>query len=53
MPEDEVPGFARELAAPLDLVTATRRAGRLPVVNFAAGGHFHARRRGVDDGAGL
>ena len=38
MPEDEVPGFARELAAPLDLVTATRRAGRLPVVNFAAGG---------------
>ncbi len=38
MPEDEVPGFARELAAPLDLVLATRRAGRLPVVNFAAGG---------------
>lgn len=36
--EDEVPGFARELSAPLELVWATRRAGRLPVVNFAAGG---------------
>ena len=33
MPEDEVPGFARELAAPLELVRVTREAGRLPVVN--------------------
>ncbi len=38
LPEEEVPGFARELGAPLDLALEVRRSGKLPVVNFAAGG---------------
>lgn len=38
MPEEELPAFAKELAAPLDLVREVRLAGKLPVVNFAAGG---------------
>ena len=35
---DEVPAAARELRAPLELVERVRAEGRLPVVNFAAGG---------------
>merc|ERR1719407_323299 len=38
MEEDEVFAFAKEHAAPLELVQQVRREGRLPVVNFAAGG---------------
>jgi pyridoxal 5'-phosphate synthase pdxS subunit len=38
MPEDELMSAAKELGAPLDLVRETRELGRLPVVNFAAGG---------------
>jgi pyridoxal 5'-phosphate synthase pdxS subunit len=38
MPEEEVMHFAKELGAPYELVLETRRLGRLPVVNFAAGG---------------
>lgn len=38
LPEEEVAGFAKNIAAPLELVKETRRLGRLPVVNFAAGG---------------
>lgn len=38
LPEEEVPTFAKDIAAPLELVLETRRLGRLPVVNFAAGG---------------
>ena len=38
MPEDELPMAAKELGADLDLVVETRKLGRLPVVNFAAGG---------------
>ena len=38
LPEEEVAGFAKEHDAPLDLVQKTRSLGRLPVVNFAAGG---------------
>lgn len=38
MSEDELPVFAKEHGAPLELVRKTRAAGRLPVVNFAAGG---------------
>lgn len=38
LPEEEVPAFAKNIGAPLDMVRATRAAGRLPVVNFAAGG---------------
>jgi len=30
--------YAREIGAPYDLVVETARLGRLPVVNFAAGG---------------
>ncbi len=36
--DDEVANFAKEIGAPLELVLATRAEGRLPVVNFAAGG---------------
>jgi pyridoxal 5'-phosphate synthase pdxS subunit len=38
MSEDELYTAAKELAAPLDLVKQVKRDGRLPVVNFAAGG---------------
>lgn len=38
MPMEEVMTFAKEIGAPLDLVLQTRELGRLPVVNFAAGG---------------
>ena len=37
-PEDELPSAAKELAVDLDLLTETKNLGRLPVVNFAAGG---------------
>ena len=36
--EDELCEAAKELAAPLDLVKFVHENGRLPVVNFAAGG---------------
>ena len=35
---EELPGFAKEIAAPLELVQNVHATGRLPVVNFAAGG---------------
>ncbi len=38
MPEDELVVEARNLAVSLDLLTKTKEMGRLPVVNFAAGG---------------
>jgi len=38
MDEAEVYNYAKEIGAPLDLVKETRKLGRLPVVNFAAGG---------------
>ena len=38
MPEEELVSFAREIGAPLELVRQVRELGRLPVVNFAAGG---------------
>ena len=38
MSEDELYTAAKELAAPLELVKQVKREGRLPVVNFAAGG---------------
>ena len=38
LPDEEVMAFARELGAPYELVRETRELGRLPVVNFAAGG---------------
>jgi pyridoxal 5'-phosphate synthase pdxS subunit len=36
--DDELYDAAKELAAPLDLVKAVHESGRLPVVNFSAGG---------------
>merc|ERR1711935_768861 len=38
MDESELYDYAKELRAPLDLLKETARLGRLPVVNFAAGG---------------
>jgi pyridoxal 5'-phosphate synthase pdxS subunit len=38
MPQDELPAFAKEIQAPLDLVVELHNTGKLPVVNFAAGG---------------
>ncbi len=38
MPEEELMAEAKELGAPVELVRETRSLGRLPVVNFAAGG---------------
>lgn len=37
-PDDELCAAAKELAVPLDLVRSVHDSGRLPVVNFAAGG---------------
>jgi pyridoxal 5'-phosphate synthase pdxS subunit len=38
LPDEEIMAFAKELGAPYELVLQTRDLGRLPVVNFAAGG---------------
>ncbi|OUC07657.1 pyridoxal biosynthesis protein, partial [Litorilinea aerophila] len=38
MDEDELFAYAKEIRAPYDLVKQTAELGRLPVVNFAAGG---------------
>jgi pyridoxal 5'-phosphate synthase pdxS subunit len=37
-PEEELMAQAKEIGAPFELVTDIRKAGKLPVVNFAAGG---------------
>ncbi len=38
MPVEEVMTFAKELGAPFEILMETRELGRMPVVNFAAGG---------------
>ncbi len=38
LPEEELMTVAKELGAPYELVVESRKLGRLPVVNFAAGG---------------
>jgi pyridoxal 5'-phosphate synthase pdxS subunit len=38
MPDDELMSYSKEIRAPYELVKETKRLGRLPVVNFAAGG---------------
>jgi len=38
MPDEELMTYAKELGAPYTLVKETKELGRLPVVNFAAGG---------------
>ena len=37
-PEEELMTYAKNIGAPFELVKETRELGRLPVVNFAAGG---------------
>jgi len=38
MPDEELMSYAKEIRAPYELVVETKELGRLPVVNFAAGG---------------
>jgi pyridoxal 5'-phosphate synthase pdxS subunit len=38
MAPEEMMAYAKEIGAPYELVLETARLGRLPVVNFAAGG---------------
>ena len=38
MPEEELMAYAKEMGAPYELIKETKALGRLPVVNFAAGG---------------
>jgi pyridoxal 5'-phosphate synthase pdxS subunit len=38
MPDEELMTFAKEIGAPFELVKEVKELGRLPVVNFAAGG---------------
>lgn len=38
MPEEELMAEAKNIGAPIDLVKETAKLGKLPVVNFAAGG---------------
>jgi len=38
MADEEMMAFAKELGAPYELVKETKELGRMPVVNFAAGG---------------
>jgi pyridoxal 5'-phosphate synthase pdxS subunit len=38
MPDEELMSYAKSIGAPYELVRETKELGRLPVVNFAAGG---------------
>ena len=38
MPDEELMSYAKEIGAPYEVVKETKELGRLPVVNFAAGG---------------
>jgi pyridoxal 5'-phosphate synthase pdxS subunit len=38
MPQEELMAYAKEIGAPFNLVEDVHKTGRLPVVNFAAGG---------------
>jgi pyridoxal 5'-phosphate synthase pdxS subunit len=38
MPDQELMKYSKEIGAPYDLVKETKELGRMPVVNFAAGG---------------
>ena len=38
MPDEELMAYAKEIGAPYEWVKETKKLGRLPVVNFAAGG---------------
>jgi len=49
MDEDELYVYAKELRAPIELVRKTKHLGRLPVVNFAAGGPLSSTQLNVTD----
>ena len=51
MDEDEMYTYAKEIRAPFHLVKETAELGRLPVVNFAAGGVATPGRRSLNDAA--
>ncbi len=38
MPDEELMAFAKNIGAPFEIVKETKELGRMPVVNFAAGG---------------
>ncbi|RPI33179.1 MAG: pyridoxal 5'-phosphate synthase lyase subunit PdxS [Chloroflexota bacterium] len=38
MPQEELMAYSKEIGAPYEIVAETRKLGRMPVVNFAAGG---------------
>jgi len=38
LPQEEIMAFSKEIGAPYELVLETKNNGRVPVVNFAAGG---------------
>lgn len=38
MPERDLWSYAKDIQAPIELVREVAKTGRLPVVNFAAGG---------------
>ncbi len=61
-PEEELVAIAKEMAAPLELARELHRTGKLPVVNFAAGGiatpadaalMMHLGAEGVFVGSGI
>ena len=43
MNDDEIMTYAKELGAPYEVLKQIKDHGRLPVVNFAAGGVAHSR----------
>ena len=62
MPDDELASEAKNIGAPLDLLLQTKKLGKLPVVNFAAGGvatpadaalMMHLGAEGVFVGSGI
>ena len=53
MDEDEMYTYAKEIRAPFHLVKETAELGRLPVVNFAAGGVATPADAALNDAAGV
>uniref|UniRef100_A0A0E0PJW1 PdxS/SNZ N-terminal domain-containing protein n=1 Tax=Oryza rufipogon TaxID=4529 RepID=A0A0E0PJW1_ORYRU len=52
MDDDEVFAYAKRIAAPYNLVMQTKQLGRLPVVQFAAGGNRYMVMEAFIDTAG-
>ena len=53
MPIEEVTGFAKANGIPYELALKVRELGRLPVVNFAAGGIATPADAALNDAVGL